>query len=28
MALCLDTYPVKIQHDGVFVGMKKKWWEM
>jgi nitrite reductase/ring-hydroxylating ferredoxin subunit len=28
MALSLDTYPVKIQDDGVFLGMQKKWWEM
>ncbi|MBS1634651.1 MAG: Rieske 2Fe-2S domain-containing protein [Bacteroidetes bacterium] len=27
MALCLDTFPLKIQDDGVFVGMKKSWWE-
>lgn len=27
MAIGLETYPIKIQSDGVFVGMKKKWWE-
>ena len=27
MALTLQTYPIKIQDDGVFIGMKKSWWE-
>ncbi len=27
LALCLQTYPIVIQNNGVFVGTKKKWWE-
>lgn len=27
MAISVQTYPVVIQEDGVFVGMKKSWWE-
>lgn len=27
MAISLRTYPVRIQENGVFVGMKKSWWE-
>jgi len=27
LSYTLETYPVKIQEDGVFVGMKRSWWE-
>lgn len=27
MAISVQTYPIKIQENGVFVGMKKSWWE-
>ena len=27
MAISVQTYPIVIQEDGVFVGMKKSWWE-
>jgi nitrite reductase/ring-hydroxylating ferredoxin subunit len=27
MALCLKTFPLKIETNGVFIGMKVKWWE-
>jgi nitrite reductase/ring-hydroxylating ferredoxin subunit len=27
-AFALKKYPLKIQNDGVFVGIKAKWWEL
>lgn len=27
MAISVQTYPIVIQNDGVFAGMKKSWWE-
>lgn len=27
MAISVQTYPIVIQDNGVFVGMKKSWWE-
>lgn len=27
-AFALKTYPIQIKNDGVFVGIKAKWWEM
>ena len=27
-AFALKTYPIEIKNDGVFIGIKAKWWEM
>lgn len=27
MAIAVQTYPISIQDDGVFIGMKRSWWE-
>jgi nitrite reductase/ring-hydroxylating ferredoxin subunit len=27
-AYALKTYPLKVQDDGVYVGIKAKWWEL
>jgi len=27
-SFALKTYPIEIRQDGVFVGIKTKWWEM
>jgi nitrite reductase/ring-hydroxylating ferredoxin subunit len=27
-AFALRTYPIRVQDDGVFLGIKAKWWEM
>lgn len=27
LAMSVNTYPIKISDDGVFVGIKSKWWE-
>lgn len=28
LAYGLHTYPIKIESDGVYIGIKPKWWEM
>lgn len=28
LAMNVETYPIKIENDGVYIGMKTKWWEL